>query len=280
MDKTDLVIFDTETTGLDPRTGDRIIELAAIRVRAGGKAGVFESLVDPARSVPPGASRVNGITDEMLVGAPRMGEIIPRFNEFVKGACLCAYNAPFDMGFIAAEYERSGFVFPSDIPVIDVLAMSRYLLDLERHPLWYVAQSLGVGNGQEHRALADVELTFEVFKILSARMREKAVTALDDFICLFGRGCRSFEDMQRLKAGQIQRAIELGERIRIRYFSRSDSRVTERDVVPRAIRLEGNSGYLSALCCLKNKERSFKLEGILRLETLGPEQERSKGAAA
>jgi DNA polymerase III epsilon subunit family exonuclease len=267
--ETEFTIFDTETTGLDPQS-DRVIELAAVRVRNGEKLGSFQTLVNPGRPVSEGAFRVNGISDEMLAGAPRMEAVIPRFAEFIQDSCLCSYNSPFDMGFLINEYRLAGLEFPKETAVVDVLSMARRLVPLERHALWYVSQSLGIGNGQEHRALADVELTLGVFNALKDKLSEKNITALSEYICLFGRGCGPHEEMQRETLSGIQRAIDLGAQLRIKYFSRSDVRVTERDVIPREIKLDRGRPYLIGFCCSKNSERTFAIDGIVRLEMLGP----------
>lgn len=270
MRDTEITIFDTETTGLDPLS-DRIIELAAIRVCGNEKRGEFHSLVQPGIPVPAAASQVNGISDAMLAGAPQMAGIIPAFSEFIRGSCLCSYNAPFDIGFVAGEYKRAGVEFPQDMPVIDVLAMARQLLTLERYPLWYVAQSLGIGGGQEHRALSDVELTFRVFSALNAMLESRSISELEDYVCLFGRGCRPHEELMQRKIRRIQEAIGRGSKVRIRYFSRSDARVSDREVIPRSVRLEKGRAYLTGFCCMKSSERTFNVEGILRLETAGQE---------
>ena len=274
MDERDLTFFDTETTGLDPRTGDRVIELAAVRVRGGKVVGSFQELVDPQRPVPAGAFRVNGISDEMLAGKPLMAEVLPGFAKFIRGSCLCAYNAPFDMDFLESEFRLAGMELPEGIAVIDVLSMARHLLVLERYALWFVSESLGIGGGQEHRALADVELTIEVFKRLSERLTEKDISSLDDMVCLLGRGCAAFDRMQKVKLEQIRQEIELGSRIRIRYFSRSDPAVTEREVVPRQIMTDRDRAYFTGFCSLKAAERTFRIEGILALEVLGAAEQK------
>lgn len=265
----DYTVFDTETTGLDP-VSDRIIELAAIRVRAGGQRDEFHTLVDPERPVSEGAFRVNGISDAMLAGAPKIAEVVPRFAEFIRGSCLCSYNAPFDMGFLNPAYRMAGMEFPPETAVIDILAMARQLLQLERHPLWFVAQSLGFDARQEHRALSDVELTLDVFSALTSRLREQNVEALSEYVYLFGRGCLSHERMQQATVDLIQQAIEHGAALRMKYFSRSDSRVSERDVIPRALRQDRGRQFLAGFCCKKNDERTFRVDGILRAEIIEP----------
>lgn len=194
-----------------------------------------------------------------------MAEIIPRFSEFIRGSCLCAYNAAFDMGFVTNEWLRAGSGFP-DVPVIDVLAMARQLLTLERHPLWYVAQSLGITKAQEHRALSDVELMVGVFTALRERLDAGDVRTFGEYVCLFGRGCRLHDQMRQEKLGLIRDAIGAGGTLRMKYFSRSEGRVSERELIPRELRVERGSEYVVGFCLLKNDERIFRVGSILRLE--------------
>lgn len=101
------VIFDTETTGLDPATGDRIIEIAAIElIRELPTSRVFHRLVDPERDVPEEATRIHGFCRSDLAGKPRFHEIADEFLDFVGDDPLIAHNAPFDFAFLNAELER------------------------------------------------------------------------------------------------------------------------------------------------------------------------------
>jgi DNA polymerase III epsilon subunit family exonuclease len=95
IDEVEFTIFDTETTGLSPDLGDRIVEIAAVRIKGDKVMGTFESLINPGRDVSEAAFSVNHISAEMLISAPRSQEIIPRFLDFIEGSCLCAYNAGF-----------------------------------------------------------------------------------------------------------------------------------------------------------------------------------------
>ncbi len=101
------VIFDTETTGLDPATGDRIIEIAAIElIRELPTSRVFHRLVDPERDVPEEATRIHGFCRADLAGKPRFHEIAEEFLDFVGEDPLIAHNAPFDFAFLNAELAR------------------------------------------------------------------------------------------------------------------------------------------------------------------------------
>jgi DNA polymerase III epsilon subunit len=186
LDEIEFVIFDTETTGLEPQSGDRIVEIAAIRFRGKEKLAVFENLVNPKRDISEGAFSVNGITQEMLKGAPEIKEVLPQFLEFSRGSCLCSYNAAFDLGFLNNELKVLGGSQLKDLPVVDILKMARILLPgLQRYALWAVAENLGITRKQLHRALEDVELTAEVFYKLRDILELKNIITYEEFFSLF-----------------------------------------------------------------------------------------------
>lgn len=176
IDEIELVIFDTETTGLYPDTGDRVVELAGLRVKGNERIAVFDMLVNSGRGISPGAFAINKITPEMLKEASVPGIVIPEFLNFISASCLCSYNAEFDLSFLNNELKLLGRPALKDIIVFDVLAMAKKLLpNLSRYALWSVARELGVPTAQKHRALADVEMTYEVFNKLKIICCQKAV---------------------------------------------------------------------------------------------------------
>lgn len=182
IDEIEFTVFDTETTGLDPKSGDRIIELAAVRFKGENRLAVFQSLVNPEYPVSLGAFNVNRISAEMLMVAPKSKEIIPKFLNFVQGSYLCCYNADFDLGFLNNELSILGLDQIKDIPVVDLLKIARIALPgLERYALWYVAENLGIKVKQEHRALSDVELTLGVFYRLKEKIKEKGIVGFEVF---------------------------------------------------------------------------------------------------
>jgi len=186
IDDIEIVIFDTETTGLKPEEGDRIVELAALRVKAQNRVAVFDELVNPGREISPGAFAVNKITPEMLKDAPRIETVMPKFLAFIQDHCLCSYNAEFDMNFLNNEIKLIGLAAIKNIIVLDVLAMARqFMPGLSRYALWFVAEKLGVKSVQQHRALADVEMSWEVFTKLKMIGRGKGIRSIADFSRLF-----------------------------------------------------------------------------------------------
>ena len=186
IDEVELTIFDTETTGLDPVSGDRIVELAGLKVKGKQRLAVFDALVNPGRPISPGAFAVNKITPEMLKDVPSIEVVMPKFLDFIQGGCLCSYNAGFDLSFLNNELKLIGLPVINNIVVLDVLTMAKRLMpDLTRYALWFVADKLEVKLTQEHRALSDVEMTWEVFTKLKIICQEKGITDFADFSRLF-----------------------------------------------------------------------------------------------
>lgn len=267
LNSVEFTIFDTETTGLDPSGGDRIVEIAGIRFKAQERISVFQSLVNPGRAISEAAYAVNHITPEMLKDAPVIEKVLPRFIEFSAGSCLCSYNAAFDMGFLNNEMALSGLPPLKDIIVVDLLTMARRLLPgLERYALWFVAQKLQIDMPQQHRAFSDVELTWEVFHKLKSRLKEKGIFDLMSLSTLFGINSAVVENIQQQKIARIQEALDLGAKIRIRYLSAAGAQVSEREVLPKQIRKERERFYLVGYCYLRKEERSFRVDSILNLE--------------
>ena len=186
IDEVGLTIFDTETTGLYPDSGDRIVELAGLKVKGQQRLAVFDALVNPQRPISPGAFAVNKITPEMLKDAPNIKVVMPKFLDFIQGGCLCSYNAEFDLSFLNNELKLIGLAAINNMVVLDVLTMAKKLMPgLARYALWFVADKLEVKLTQEHRALSDVEMTWEVFTKLKIICQEKGITDFADFSGLF-----------------------------------------------------------------------------------------------
>jgi DNA polymerase-3 subunit alpha (Gram-positive type) len=181
------VVFDVETTGLSPLDGDRIIEIAAARVRNGIIVDRYTTFVNPLRPLNPEAQKLNKITQEMVQGAPTAAEVLPKFMEFTGGTCLVAHNASFDIKFVSFELSLSGRKLHDGMAVLDTMKMSRnFLPHLTSQRLSYIAHSLGVPVGDTHRALADVEILVGVLSRLFALAPDYNVKTFQDLIGKFG----------------------------------------------------------------------------------------------
>lgn len=268
INQIEFTIFDLETTGLRPETGDRVIEIAAIRIKNGDRLDSFQSLINPGgRMVSPGAFAVNQIGQGMLEAAPNTVEIMPRFLDFISDSCLVAYNAPFDLAFLLSELRLIKKQLPPGIQIADALMMAKRMLPgLERYSLWFVAKSLGLTDIQKHRALEDAELTEKVFNQLSRRLVKKGIVDFQHFISLFGLSSQLLDNINSAKIAQIQRALDLGVSLKIRYLSSAGAQLTEREVIPKAMTQDKNQIYLVGFCNLRRQERTFRIDNILHLE--------------
>jgi DNA polymerase III epsilon subunit len=269
IEEIEFTIFDTETTGLESASGDRIIEIAAVRIKNTELISTFESLVNPQRPVSDAAFAVNKISADMLKGAPGIEMVMPKFLDFIKGSCLCSYNAGFDLEFVNNELRIIGRALPQEIVVVDILKMARRLIPgLERYALWFVVEKMGIKKEQKHRALDDVKLTLDLFNRLTVILREKGIADFNSFIHLFSISPDFLNDLDNKRVAEIQEAMDLGLKLKITYLSSASAQVTEREVIPKQIRKENNRLYLVGFCCLRNEERSFRLDGILHLKTI------------
>lgn len=162
------IVLDTETTGLDPRQGHRIIEVACIEMvnrRLTGRH--LHKYVNPERDIDEGAAAVHGITLDFLADKPKFADITDEFLDFVRGAELVIHNAPFDVGFLNAELGRLGLV-PIDTVcagVRDTLRMAKELHPGKRNSLDALCERYEIDNSHRtlHGALLDTELLAEVY---------------------------------------------------------------------------------------------------------------------
>lgn len=162
------VILDTETTGLDFRAGDRIVEIGCVELRGRQLTGQrFHAYINPDREVPQGAIEIHGLTNEFLADKPKFAGIVDDFVEFIRGAELVIHNAAFDVGFLNNEL---GLLQLESIDqlcseVIDTLRMAREMRPGKKNNLNALCAEFGVDNSgrQVHGALLDAELLAEVY---------------------------------------------------------------------------------------------------------------------
>ncbi len=175
------VVVDLETTGGRP-TDSAITEIGAVKVRGGQVLGEFQTLVDPGGPVPPYIQVLTGITTTMLVGAPRVAEVLPSFLEFARGAVLVAHNAPFDVGFLRAAAATTGHPWPG-FQVVDTVRLARRVVtrdEAPNHKLSSLAALFRATTTPNHRALDDARATVDVLHALLGRLGPLGVTHLED----------------------------------------------------------------------------------------------------
>jgi DNA polymerase III subunit epsilon len=152
-------VVDVETTGGSPLTGHRVTEIAAVIVRDGRLAEVFETLVNPERSIPPFITRLTHITPSMVRDKPRFREIAPRVAALLEGCVFVGHNAAFDRRFIEAEVARAGCDWRGDRVLCTVRLARRLVPHLRRRSLDHLAHHYGVPITNRHRAMGDAMAT-------------------------------------------------------------------------------------------------------------------------
>lgn len=162
------IVLDTETTGLNPRSGDRIIEVGCVEIVNRRLTGNnFHSYVNPERDSEEGALAVHGLTTEFLSDKPKFAEIVDELRDYVRDAEIIIHNAPFDLAFLDAEFERLGFPrFIKHVEkVTDTLVQAKEMHPGKRNSLDSLCDRYGVSNAHRalHGALLDAELLAEVY---------------------------------------------------------------------------------------------------------------------
>lgn len=196
------IVFDIETTGLSAAT-ERITELGAVRVRNGEVVERFNLLVNPGKPISAEITKLTGITNEMVKDAPGEQEAIRQFVDFCgEGAVLVAHNAPFDTSFIKAAYDRCGIAYKHTS--IDTVPISRSLLtELKNHKLNTIADHLGFGDFNHHRASDDAEVLAKIYFEFVKRLEEQGASTVGDINAHLSnadpKGLRSFHQILLVK---------------------------------------------------------------------------------
>jgi DNA polymerase-3 subunit epsilon len=178
------VVVDLETTGASPRT-EAITEIGALRLRGGELLGTFETLVNPGVPIPPMITVLTGITDAMVIPAPKIEEVLPAFLEFAHGAVIVGHNIRFDISFLDAALTNHGYPKLTHRRV-DTVAIARRLVrdEVPNLRLATLARHFRTAADPVHRAYADAAATGEVLHALLERAASYGVLGLDDLLAL------------------------------------------------------------------------------------------------
>lgn len=174
------IVLDTETTGLDPKLGHRVIEVAAVEMNNRRLTGSrFHRYLNPGREIDAKAQEIHGLSLEFLEDKPKFREVASEFLDFVEGAELIIHNAPFDLSFLNAELGLLDLP-PLELPVIDTLLMAKELHPGKRNNLDALCERYSVNNARRtlHGALLDAELLAEVYLAMT-RGQESLIMALE-----------------------------------------------------------------------------------------------------
>lgn len=178
---TTFCVVDLETTGGSPAKGSRITEFGAVKVHGGEILGEFQTLVNPDQTIPAFITVLTGITDQMVIEAPRVAEVLPSFLEFARDTVLVAHNAPFDVGFLKHAARELEIDWPG-FDVIDTAVLARRVLLRDEVPNVKLATLAARFSPvqPDHRALTDARATVDVLHALFERLGTWDVTTVEE----------------------------------------------------------------------------------------------------
>lgn len=164
-------VFDTETTGLNPKQ-NRVVEIGAIRFDRNGIVSRFSLLIDPGVLIPPEVTRINNITDAMLKGQPEPKVVYPDFIRFIGDSILIAHNAPFDVDFVNEELARLALPRLKN-RIVDTRILAKEVFPgLPKYALQDLAVRFNIQAVDAHRAEDDSRVCMELFLVCLARLKE------------------------------------------------------------------------------------------------------------
>lgn len=261
IDEVPLAVLDTETTGLEPALGHRVIEIAISRLEGWQEVDQINQLVNPGRSIPATASRINRITDGDVANAPTFASLADEIAQLLDGALVVAHNASFDAGFVAAEWTLTGRE-PLLNPCACTLELARRRYSFWRNNLHEVARALGVRTGRAHRAMSDAWVTAQVFRRMLKDLNQWGIHTVGELMHAQG-GPIYFPPPPPIDLpAPLDRAIRQRIPIGIRYLDDHDE-LTERVIEPYFTGSYDDDDYLVAYCRLSNGQRTFRLDRIL-----------------
>ncbi|MBK8904651.1 MAG: WYL domain-containing protein [Anaerolineaceae bacterium] len=265
-----LVILDTETTGLYPGLGHRVVEIAAIRLENWQEVAQVSTLIQPGRKIDPKASSVNGITDADLLGQPTFSQVADELLALLDGAVVVAHNAEFDAGFLGQELlihglQTSGAPGVLANPWLCTLQLARRHFHFGRNNLGHIAAHLGVRMGRAHRALNDVYMTAEILKRMVRTLGQRRLETVSDLLHAQGAPIYARAIVPQLP-DVVAAALADGRNLRILYLGQNGE--STREITPLYPSQHRNVTYLVAYCHQAHDQRTFRLDRIFSAELM------------
>lgn len=263
------VAFDLETSGKYPLEAE-ICEIAAVKWRGGQVIDRFQSLVKTTRPMSDEVINIHHITNEMLANAPEVKDVIVKFHQFLGDAILIAHHAPFDMGFLACEFERYLLSLPAPSVLCTALLSRKALPTSPNHRLQTLIQFLGLPQGQAHRALDDAEACLQVALRCFTKIGENA--KLED-IYKFQATELKWTDysLERLAESEAMMALisSIQKKTQVEMVYKGGSRPGQpRVVVPVGIVCNPQGNFLVAREPAETQTKRFFLSQIVSARTL------------
>jgi len=258
-------VVDFETTGLRCSDGERVIEIAIVRLNGlNDPCPVrYSQLINPEIPIPPASTAIHGITDTMVATHPTFSDVADTVEKLLDGAVFVAHNAPFDLGFLEAEFQRIGRTAPSPATVIDTLRVARTLFAFPSCALGSLATRMQLDLRDHHRALADANATFAVLQRMLEHIDPDRTQSIDAFLTYLDSMRKGGSERMFIR-DSLRRAAQLNRTVEITYtdVQGPGALTTTRRITVGRVR----SQNVEAWCHLRAERRVFRLERIQRVE--------------
>ena len=267
--QTYFAFLDVETTGLDPVSGDKICEIAVIKTVGGQIADEFVTLVNPGRNIPERAVSIHGITQTMVNQAPLFREIANYLLDFLNDTVIVAHNAKFDLGFLRIELNNLNLALPES-QVIDTLGIARRYYEFPSNSLGDIARYIGLPIDEQHRALADVRTTKDIFEFFLKDLDRRGIRLkrLKDILKLQGQSVELKTSNELVLPTEIEQALRDKSKLEIKYLSAYKEETSTRVIEPLEISVSKANTYILAYCHLRKERCTFRLDRILGIKAL------------
>ncbi|MEE9239355.1 MAG: exonuclease domain-containing protein [Thermodesulfobacteriota bacterium] len=261
--------LDVETTGLDPVSGDKICEIAVIKTIDGQVADEFVTIVNPGRNIPERAISIHGITQVMVNRAPLFRDIAKDLLDFLNDTVIVAHNAKFDLEFLRSELKNLNQSLPEN-EVIDTLGIARRYYSFPSNSLGEIARYIGLPIDEEHRALADVTTTKDIFEYFLKDLERRGIRLkrLKDILKLQGKSVELQTTNELVLPTEIEQALRDKGKLEIKYLSAYKEETSIRVIEPFDISVSKANTYIHAYCHLRKRRCTFRLDRILGIKAL------------
>jgi len=261
--------LDVETTGLDPASGDKICEIAVIKLVNGQIADEFVTLVNPGRNIPERAVSIHGISQVMVNRAPLFRDIANDLLGFLNDTVIVAHNAKFDLEFLRAELKDLNILLPEN-KIIDTLGIARRYYSFPSNSLGDIARYIGLPIDKQHRALADVITTKDIFEFFLKDLERRGIRLkrLKDILKLQGKSIELKTSNELILPTEIEQALRDKSKLEIKYLSAYKEETSTRVIEPFDISVSKANTYIHAYCHLRKERCTFRLDRILGIKAL------------
>ncbi|MDA2918184.1 WYL domain-containing protein [Desulfobacterota bacterium AH_259_B03_O07] len=259
--------LDVETTGLDPYSGDRICEISIVKTRGKKVFDKFETLINPGRIIPTRAASIHRITDDMVMKAPFFRDIALNVRNILENSIIVAHNAKFDLEFLHLEFNNLKLV-PPENKVVDTFGIAKRYYSFPSNSLVEIAKCLGISTLSNHRAFADVRITIQVFEYFLRDLKRGGmrIKSLKDVLKLSGSSVKIEGPKNLVIPPEIEEALRIKGRLKIRYLSAYSDTTTTRIIEPIEVNLSRRNTYVLAYCHLRKQRCNFRLDRILEVK--------------